>query len=162
MNYKLLDRSDFESWLNIRLRKEVPFTKEEIIKLRDIFDSTNFIEVKNRSFIKRIKHFFIKEKLSVIKAVDKTITNISITKFDDEWFLVNVGYFFHRYILCDQFDELVQLFGNIDHILEDIQSDINKFFSRGVTDIGDFWFPAPATPNAYIRIDNHEISDTNT
>lgn len=92
--------------------------------------------------------------------VDKTKTNISIIKFDDEWFIVKINNLltnlFTRQILCDQFEELIEILNNIDCVIEDTKVNIfNEIILRGMD-----LCAAPATPNAYII--NNEIPNTNT
>lgn len=70
MNYKLLNDNDFKSWLSIRCREEVAFTKDQITKIRYIFDSINFTEVKNRSF--RIKRLTLQQAQHVPRALHNT------------------------------------------------------------------------------------------
>jgi len=162
MNYKLLNSSEFKSWLNIRSREKVPFIKEEIIKLRYIFEIINFVEIKDK--LKKIRSFFVGDKLYEVRGTKinkKEEVFISIIKFDDEWFIIEIknNILFTTKILCDQFEELVEVLNNIDYILEDIKiRTFNEVISRGLLVTYDIRL-TPATPNAYI---NNEISDTNT
>lgn len=96
---KEMTEREAQEWSNGR--KWEPFTQKEIESI-DVNSNRNVVlKVKSNLSINNGRY--------EVHYLDENWVDVTITKWDDSWYMVQVGAYRRRYYLCDDFDTVIFL-----------------------------------------------------